>query len=192
MAFIEINKSPTSSNADGAVANGSNVITLDSSDSFPTAGTIVFLDSLSQLQKLTYTANNTSTERLSGTAASWTGSGTLLNDTAIYENSYDAISNTTSVEISSSQAVLKASTTTNNGATVVSIADANALTAAGAIIFTDSAGDSQRLLYTAVDMSGSPNRLTGVTSWTGTGNLADETNVYQSFGNTTFTEVAIS
>ena len=99
MAFIELNKSPTSSNADGAVANGSNVITLDSSDSFPTAGTIVFLDSLSQLQKLTYTANDTGTERLSGTAASWTGAGTLLNDTRIYENSYDAISSTTFTEV---------------------------------------------------------------------------------------------
>jgi hypothetical protein len=99
MAFIEINKSPTSSNADGAVANGSNVIVLDSSDSFPSSGTIVFLDSLSQLQKLTYTANDTSNERLSGTAASWTGAGTLLDGTTIYENSYDAISNTTFTEV---------------------------------------------------------------------------------------------
>ena len=99
MAFIEINKSPTSNKADGAVANGSNVIILNSSDSFPSSGTIVFLDSLSQLQKLTYTANDTGTERLSGTAASWTGSGTLLNETAIYEYSYDVFGSTTFTEV---------------------------------------------------------------------------------------------
>ena len=98
--MIEIsNSNGASSNADGTSANGGNVITLDSSDSFPTAGTIVFLDSLSQLQKLTYTANNTSNERLSGTAASWTGTGTLLNETSIYENSYSAIGSTTFTEV---------------------------------------------------------------------------------------------
>jgi len=98
---------------------------------------------------------------------------------------------TTFIEISSSQETVKADGASLNGATGLTMDDVNGLTATGAIIFTDSAGDPQRLLYTGVNMSGSPHRLTGVTSWTGTGNLADETNVYQSFGNTTFSEVKI-
>ena len=52
--MIEINNSNgASSNANGTLANGSNIIALDSTADFPSTGTIVFLDSLSQLQKLT-------------------------------------------------------------------------------------------------------------------------------------------
>lgn len=98
--MIEIsNSNGASSKADGALANGSNIIILNSTADFPSTGTIVFLDSLSQLQKLTYTANNTGTNRLSGAAASWTGSGTLLDETLIYETSYNAIGSTTFTEV---------------------------------------------------------------------------------------------
>lgn len=98
--MIEIsNSNGASSNADGASANGGNIITLDSTTNFPSSGTIVFLDSLSELQELTYTANNTGTKRLSGTASSWTGTGTLLNDAPIHEASYNAIGSTTFTEV---------------------------------------------------------------------------------------------
>tara|TARA_R110000822_G_scaffold91919_8_gene211756 strand:+ start:1854 stop:2159 length:306 start_codon:yes stop_codon:yes gene_type:complete len=98
--MIEIsNSNGASSKANGASANGGNIITLDSTTDFPILGTIVFLDSLSELQELTYTANDTGTNRLSGTASSWTGAGTLLNETFIYEASYNAIGSTTFTEV---------------------------------------------------------------------------------------------
>jgi len=98
--MIEINNSNgASSNANGTLANGSNIITLDSTADFPSTGTIVFLDSLSQLQKLTYTANDTGTNRLSGAASSWTGTGTILNDTLVHETSYNAIGSTAFTEV---------------------------------------------------------------------------------------------
>ena len=203
MAFIEIYDAPVHNYADGNQLNGTSTLILDDTEDFPATGKVVFLDSTSQLQELNYTANNTSTNRLTVVAGDWTGTGGLNNLELIYENYYDPFGNTVSsevsndrtdlTEISSSQAVVKASTRSNNGATTVTILDANLLTdGVSAILFTDSVGDAQRLTYTDVNMTPTPHQLTGVTGWVGTGNLDNATYVYQSFGNTTFTEVAIS
>jgi hypothetical protein len=98
--MIEIsNSNGASSKADGALANGTNAIILNSTADFPSTGTVVFLDSLSELQELAYTSNDTGANRLSGTGSSWTGTGTLLNETFIYENSYSAIGSTTFTEV---------------------------------------------------------------------------------------------
>ena len=203
MAFIEIYNSQVSNYPTDTFSNGVSAVELDSTEDFPATGKIVFLDTTSQLQELNYTANNTSTGILTVVAGDWTGTGDLHALAIVYENYYDAFGNTVSsevvnrrtesTEISSSQAVVKASTRSNNGATTVTILDANLLTdGVSAILFTDSVGDAQRLTYTDVNMTPTPHQLTGVTGWVGTGNLDNATYVYQSFGNTTFTEVAIS
>lgn len=193
--MIEIsNSNGASSNADGALANGSNIIALDSTADFPSTGTIVFLDSLSQLQKLTYTANNTGTNRLSGAASSWTGTGTLLNDTLIEETSYSAIGSTEFIEINNSNgAESKADGGWANGADAILLNNTANFPSTGTIVFLDSLSELQELTYTV----NSENRLVGLaSSWTGTGTLLDETLVhetsYNAIGSTTFTEVAIS
>ena len=193
--MIEIsNSNGASSNADGALANGSNIIALDSTADFPSTGTIVFLDSLSQLQKLTYTANNTGTNRLSGAASSWTGTGTLLNDTLIEETSYSAIGSTEFIEINNSNgAASKADGGWANGADAILLNNTANFPSTGTIVFLDSLSELQELTYTV----NSENRLVGLaSSWTGTGTLLDETLVhetsYNAIGSTTFTEVAIS
>ena len=67
--MIEIsNSNGASSKANGALANGENAIVLVSTVNFPSTGTVVFLDSLSELQELAYTSNVTN--RLSGTGSS--------------------------------------------------------------------------------------------------------------------------
>ena len=193
--MIEINNSNgASSNANGTLANGSNIIALDSTADFPSTGTIVFLDSLSQLQKLTYTANNTGTNRLSGAASSWTGTGTLLNDTLIEETSYSAIGSTEFIEINNSNgAESKADGGWANGADAILLNNTANFPSTGTIVFLDSLSELQELTYTV----NSENRLVGLaSSWTGTGTLLDETLVhetsYNAIGSTTFTEVAIS
>ena len=195
--MIEIsNSNGASSNADGASANGGNIITLDSTTNFPSSGTIVFLDSLSQLQKLTYTANDTSNERLSGTAASWTGTGTLLNDTLIEETSYSAIGSTEFIEINNSNgASSKANGAAANGVDAVVLNSTNNFPSIGTVVFLVSLSELQELAYTSNDTGA--NRLSGTgSSWTGTGTLLDETLVhetsYNAIGSTIFTEVAIS
>jgi len=98
--MIEIsNSNGASSKADGGWANGANAILLNSTNNFPSIGTVVFLDSLSELQELTYTSNDTGANRLSGTGSSWTGTGTLLDETLIHETSYNAIGSTTFTEV---------------------------------------------------------------------------------------------
>ena len=193
--MIEIsNSNGASSNADGALANGSNIIALDSTADFPSTGTIVFLDSLSQLQKLTYTANDTGTNRLSGAASSWTGTGTILNDTLVHETSYNAIGSTEFIEINNSNgAASKADGGWANGADAILLNNTANFPSTGTIVFLDSLSELQELTYTV----NSENRLVGLaSSWTGTGTLLDETLVhetsYNAIGSTTFTEVAIS
>ena len=193
--MIEINNSNgASSNANGTLANGSNIIALDSTADFPSTGTIVFLDSLSQLQKLTYTANDTGTNRLSGAASSWTGTGTILNDTLVHETSYNAIGSTEFIEINNSNgAASKADGGWANGANAILLNSTANFPSTGTVVFLDSLSELQELTYT----SNSENRLVGLaSSWTGTGTLLDETLVhetsYNAIGSTTFTEVAIS
>ena len=71
---------PISSN----LANGSTILGLDDSADFAASGTIIFTDSLGNSQKLTYTGNDSGTERLTG-CSGWTGAGTIVNDTLVYE-----------------------------------------------------------------------------------------------------------
>ena len=99
MAFIEIYDAPIQNYADGNQLNGASTLILDDTDDFPATGKVVFLDSKSQLQKLNYTANNTSTDRLTVVAGDWTGTGGLGNLTIIYEIYYDVFGNTSFSEV---------------------------------------------------------------------------------------------
>jgi len=98
--MVEINNSSGSSaRVDGNHSNGANTVLLDDSSVFPSTGTIVFRDSLSELQELTYTVNNTGGNLISGTSSSWTGTGRLLDSTYVYEMSYPAAGSTTFSEV---------------------------------------------------------------------------------------------
>ena len=74
-----------SSPADGAVASGTSIITLDDSSSFAASGSVIFEDSLGKTQLLTYSGNSGGTERLTGVSG-WVGAGTLEDNTIVYES----------------------------------------------------------------------------------------------------------
>ena len=97
-AFIEIENSGVQDFAVETLSNGSGVIVLDDTSLFPPSGYIVFKDTNSEMQKLTYTANNTSTNRLTVTASTWSGTGDIANLTIVYEDSYKAVGNTSFTE----------------------------------------------------------------------------------------------
>jgi len=88
--------------ANGGVASGSSVITLDDSSGFSASGSVIFTDSLGYVQFITYTGNSGGTERLTG-CSGWVGAGTLLNDAIVYETT---VSETTGALYIASQSAM--------------------------------------------------------------------------------------
>jgi hypothetical protein len=75
------------SSASGST-NGSTSVVLLNSSLLPSSGKIVFKDDNGNLQKLTFTANNTSTNTLTIDASTWLSTGKLLHPTKLYEDTY--------------------------------------------------------------------------------------------------------
>ena len=66
-------------------ANGAVTLKLDSLTGFATSGSVIFIDSLGVTQLLAYTGKDSESERLTGLTG-WTGTGTLLDNTTVYES----------------------------------------------------------------------------------------------------------
>tara|TARA_R100000655_G_scaffold6395_1_gene18376 strand:- start:62 stop:382 length:321 start_codon:yes stop_codon:yes gene_type:complete len=69
-------------------SNGTTSVVLADSSLLPSSGKVVFKDSNGNLQKLTFTANNTSTNKLTIDASTWLATGNLEHPAKLYEDSY--------------------------------------------------------------------------------------------------------
>ena len=70
-------------------SNGTTSVVLANSSLLPSSGKVVFKDSNGNLQKLTFTANNTSTNTLTIDASTWLATGNLEHPAKLYEDSYN-------------------------------------------------------------------------------------------------------
>ena len=88
--FSELHKqgSQVQSVSAGDFENDQNSIELVDTSNFPSNGEIVFKDTLGKLQTLKYTANNTSTNVLSGVLNFWEGNGLLEQGFPVFEKAY--------------------------------------------------------------------------------------------------------
>ena len=69
-------------------SNGTTSVVLANSSLLPSSGKVVFKDSNGNLQKLTFTANNTSTNTLTIDASTWLATGNLDHPEKLYEDTY--------------------------------------------------------------------------------------------------------
>ena len=74
-----------SSPANGTQANGVVNINIDEDSDFASSGSVIFVDSLGVTQLLAYTGKHAEEERLTGVTG-WVGTGTLLDNTVVYES----------------------------------------------------------------------------------------------------------